>query len=188
MVTLPVAFDQCGARRGERLCEASGGDLGTHCLHAQRLALIGRRGQRGDACRHVAREPRMIGRQRLSFAIEGSAAFAAKREFLSQRAFLRLETRLPAALASQPLFQPGEAPPLFRRRALYIGGRRHEGRELSGRLVTYARRLLSGCFEPSTLAIELFQAGRHALAFGVQFLPAPLGLFLLATQLREPAR
>ncbi len=130
----------------------------------------------------------MIGRQRLSLAIERGAAFGAKREFLSQRAFLRLETRFPAALAAQPLFQPREAPPLFRRRALHIGGRRHEGRELGGRLVAHARRLLSGCFEPLTLAIELFLASRHALAFGVQFLPAPLGLFLLAAQLREPAR
>ena len=79
MVALPLALDQRGARRGERFGQTPGGDLGAHRLHAQRLALIGDRRQRGDAGRDLAREPRVIGGQRLALTIERGAAFGAKR-------------------------------------------------------------------------------------------------------------
>ena len=90
------------------------------------------------------------------------------------------------ALATQPLFQPREPPSLLSCRALHVGCRRYEGRKFGGSFIAHARRLLPGCLQPLTLAVELFLAYRHVLELDLQFLQALLRPLLLTPQLREP--
>ena len=118
----------------ECLGETPGGDLGAHRLHAQRLALIVQRRQRGDAAGdRLGGQPLVIGRQRLAFAIERGAVRSARRASSSARArSCDLQPGFPAPLATQPLFQPGEPPSLLGRRPLHVGRRRRsEGRASS---------------------------------------------------------
>jgi hypothetical protein len=78
VVTLPVALDQRRVGRLQRLGQPSGGDLGAHGFHPQRLTLVRRGRQRGDACRNLAGEPRVIGAQRLALDRERGAPFGTK--------------------------------------------------------------------------------------------------------------